>query len=156
VKKTLQIVVGILLILLLSYIAFLDVSKKIARDIFSKTEMVKEKPTPPVEVIEKKPTPPVEVVEEKPTPPVEVVEKKPTPPVEVVEKKPTPPVEVVEEKPTPPVEVVEEEAIKSIKIPTVSKVPVVIENIVHVPIPVQAITAPKAIQTKELNDEGVK
>ena len=122
-KKTLQIVVGILLILLLSYIAFLDVSKKIARDIFSKTEMVKEKPTPPVEVVEKKPTPPVEVVEEKPTPPVEVVE---------------------------------EEAIKSIKIPTVSKVPVVIENIVHVPIPVQAITAPKAIQTKELNDEGVK
>jgi hypothetical protein len=167
-KKTLQILVGLLLILLLAYFAFLDVSEKRKSDLrlseVKAIESEKNLTEATVEIEEK-----TKVIVETnltqiplATTPVILHKEK----EHVIE---TAPIKTIVEKtitPTPSKKIVIEtetinipQAVKSNStIPSVVKVPVAIQNSVNVPTPVKAVTAPIAVQIpqdilKEINEK---
>lgn len=178
-KKTLQILVGLFLILLLAYFAFLDVSAKRKSDLLlSETKLIESDKnlTQATEVrveLKEKDVKTKVVVENNltqiplSTPTVinkeSVVETAPVKAVveETVVKKIITPVLT----PTPLQKTVIETTIiptpmkSSVNIPTVVTVPKPIMSTVDVPKPVKAITAPIAVQTEkaiELKTKGVE
>jgi hypothetical protein len=170
-KKTLQILVGLLLILLLAYFAFLDVSEKRKSDLrLSEVKAIESEKNLTEATVE------VQEIEEKTKIIVETnltqIPLATTPVILHKEKEhviETAPIKTIVEKtitPTPSKKIVIEtetinipQAVKSNStIPSVVKVPVAIQNSVNVPTPVKAVTAPIAVQIpqdilKEINEK---